>query len=75
MPARRRASGEVEPLDPVAGHIPGALNRPFAQNLGADGKFKPAAQLRAEFEQLLAGPRPGTAWCTTAAAASAPCRT
>jgi thiosulfate/3-mercaptopyruvate sulfurtransferase len=35
----------------VAGHIPGALNRPFAQNLGPDGKFKPAAQLRQEFER------------------------
>ncbi|MEI8325364.1 MAG: rhodanese-like domain-containing protein, partial [Betaproteobacteria bacterium] len=51
----QRFSGEVEPMDPVAGHIPGALNRPFGQNLGADGKFKPAAQLRAEFGQLLAG--------------------
>lgn len=51
-PARFR--GEVEPLDPVAGHIPGALNRPFAENL-ADGRFKPAAQLRQEFESLLAG--------------------
>lgn len=50
-----RFRGEVEPLDPVAGHIPGALNRPFASNLGPDGRFKPAAQLRAEFEQLLAG--------------------
>lgn len=52
-PARFR--GEVEPLDPVAGHIPGALNRPFSQNLGPDGKFKSAAQLRAEFVSLLAG--------------------
>ena len=57
-PARYR--GEVEPLDPVAGHIPGALNRPFGQNLGADGKFKTAAQLRAEFVQLLAGRDPAT---------------
>jgi thiosulfate/3-mercaptopyruvate sulfurtransferase len=48
-----RFRGEVEPLDPAAGHIPGALNRPFANNLGADGLFKPAATLRAEFEQLL----------------------
>jgi thiosulfate/3-mercaptopyruvate sulfurtransferase len=55
-PARFR--GEVEPLDPVAGHIPGALNRPFSQNIAPDGKFKPAAQLKAEFEQLLAGRDP-----------------
>lgn len=53
-----RFRGEVEPLDPVAGHIPGALNRPFAQNMGPDGKFKPAAQLKAEFEALLAGRDP-----------------
>jgi thiosulfate/3-mercaptopyruvate sulfurtransferase len=52
-PARYR--GEVEPLDPVAGHIPGALNRPFTQNMGADGRFKPAAELKAEFDALLAG--------------------
>jgi len=53
-----RFKGEVEPLDPVAGHIPGALNRPFSQNLGPDGRFKPAAQLKAEFDQLLAGRDP-----------------
>jgi thiosulfate/3-mercaptopyruvate sulfurtransferase len=58
--ATPRYRGEVEPLDPVAGHIPGALNRPFAQNLDADGKFKPAAQLKAEFEQLLAGRDPAS---------------
>ena len=51
--ANPRFKGEVEPLDPVAGHIPGALNRPFSLNLDADGKFKPAAQLRQEFEALL----------------------
>jgi len=51
--ATPRFKGEVEPLDPVAGHIPGALNRPFQLNLEADGRFKPAAQLRAEFVALL----------------------
>ena len=47
-------------MDPVAGHIPGALNRPFAMNIGADGLFKPASQLREEFETLLAGRDPAT---------------
>ncbi len=56
--ATPRFKGEVEPLDPVAGHIPGALNRPFSLNLGADGKFKGAAVLRAEFDALLAGKDP-----------------
>lgn len=55
-----RFRGEVEPLDPVAGHIPGALNRPFNLNLDTDGKFKPASALRAEFEALLAGRDPAT---------------
>ena len=58
--AAPRFRGEVEPLDPVAGHIPGALNRPFGQNIGAGGKFKPATVLRAEFEALLAGRDPAT---------------
>jgi thiosulfate/3-mercaptopyruvate sulfurtransferase len=57
-PARFR--GEVEPLDPVAGHIPGALNRPLNANLDADGKFKPANVLKSEFAQLLAGRDPST---------------
>jgi thiosulfate/3-mercaptopyruvate sulfurtransferase len=55
-----RFKGEVEPLDPVAGHVPGALNRPFNLNVDADGKFKPAAELRAEFDALLAGRDPAT---------------
>ncbi len=58
--AAARFKGEVEPLDPVAGHIPGALNRPSTQNFGPDGKFKPAAQLKAEFETLLSGRDPAT---------------
>jgi thiosulfate/3-mercaptopyruvate sulfurtransferase len=58
--AAPRFRGEVEPLDAVAGHIPGALNRPFNTNIGADGKFKPAATLRQEFDALLAGRDPAT---------------
>ena len=50
--APERFRGEVEPLDPVAGHIPGALNRFFKGNLLDDGRFKPAATLRAEFASL-----------------------
>jgi len=57
--AGERFRGEVEPLDPVAGHIPGAVNRFFKDNLGADGRFRPAAELRAAFAAL-AGP-PATA--------------
>ena len=48
-----RFRGENETLDLIAGHIPGALNRFFKDNLTADGYFKSAAQLHAEFEQLL----------------------
>jgi thiosulfate/3-mercaptopyruvate sulfurtransferase len=51
--APERFRGEVEPLDAVAGHIPGAHNRPFTQNLEADGTFKHPAFLRAEFAALL----------------------
>ncbi len=54
--AGERFRGETEPLDPVAGHIPGALNRFFKDNLQADGRFKPVAALRAEFESLQVQP-------------------
>ncbi|OZI74372.1 sulfurtransferase [Bordetella genomosp. 12] len=56
--AANRYRGEVEPMDPVAGHIPGALNRPNVENLTPEGRFKDAAQLRAEFKLLLDGREP-----------------
>ncbi|PZP35138.1 MAG: sulfurtransferase [Roseateles depolymerans] len=57
--AAERFRGDVEPLDRQAGHIPGASNRFFKDNLGPDGRFKPAAQLRAEFDALMAPFEPG----------------
>ncbi len=56
--AAERFRGDVEPIDAVAGHVPGAVNRPYALNLD-DGRFKPPARLRAEFEALLGGRSPG----------------
>jgi thiosulfate/3-mercaptopyruvate sulfurtransferase len=55
--AAERYAGEQEPIDPVAGHIPGALNRFWQANL-VDGKFKSPTELRAEFDKLLGGRRP-----------------
>lgn len=52
--AGERFRGEVEPIDKVAGHIPGAVNRPYPQNL-QEGRFKSPQQLRTEFDALLAG--------------------
>jgi thiosulfate/3-mercaptopyruvate sulfurtransferase len=48
-----RYRGDVEPLDPVAGHIPGARNRPYVENVNPDATFKPADTLRREFAALL----------------------
>lgn len=58
--ARPRYLGETEPLDPVAGHIPGARNRPFNLNLQENGLFKSPEVLRQEFQALLDGQSPET---------------
>lgn len=49
--AKERYTGETEPIDPVAGHIPGARNRWFKENFTPDGKFKSPEQLRTEFSR------------------------
>jgi thiosulfate/3-mercaptopyruvate sulfurtransferase len=51
--AAERYRGEIEPIDPVAGHIPGATSVPFTENLGADGRFLPPEQLGIRFQTLL----------------------
>ncbi len=56
--AANRYRGEVEPMDPVAGHIPGALNRPNTENLQDDGRFRSPDVLKREFDLLLAGRSP-----------------
>ena len=56
--AAPRYRGEQEPIDPVAGHVPGAVNRPFSANVTADGRFRPAAELRRELGALLDGREP-----------------
>lgn len=50
-----RYRGEQEPIDPVAGHIPGAVNRFHGENLKADGTLRPTAELRKQFQALLQG--------------------
>jgi thiosulfate/3-mercaptopyruvate sulfurtransferase len=53
--APERFAGKVEPIDPVAGHVPGARNHPFALNLTTDGRFLPASELRARFAKSQRG--------------------
>jgi thiosulfate/3-mercaptopyruvate sulfurtransferase len=55
-----RFAGQNEVIDPVAGHVPGALNRPFLSNLGQDGRFLPAATLRAQWQQLMGARAPSS---------------
>lgn len=62
--APERFRGETEPVDPKAGHIPGARNAPTGGNLTADGRFRSPAELRARFAGLGAdGTRPVAAYC------------
>ena len=50
--APERFRGETEPLDPVAGHVPGAVNAPLTGNTDQGGRFLPPAELRSRFEAL-----------------------
>jgi thiosulfate/3-mercaptopyruvate sulfurtransferase len=56
--SRERWRGEVEPLDPTPGRIPGSVNLPYSENLGPDGRFKSPADLRSLYLDLLGGVRP-----------------
>jgi thiosulfate/3-mercaptopyruvate sulfurtransferase len=63
--AAERFTGAVEPIDAVAGHVPGAVNHPFTDNLAKDGRFLPASELRRRWEERLGGkpPRNVAAMC------------
>jgi thiosulfate/3-mercaptopyruvate sulfurtransferase len=61
--AEARYRGITEPIDKVAGHIPGALCAPFEGNLGTDGRFRPAAELEARFASLGVGKALVTCYC------------
>ena len=56
--AAERYRGEAESIDPVAGHIPGALNRPYTRNIHDDGTFRSPRELRGQFEAMLHGRPP-----------------
>jgi thiosulfate/3-mercaptopyruvate sulfurtransferase len=56
--SRERWRGETEPFDPPAGRLPGSVNLPYSDNLGPDGRFLPAATLRAMYLGLLGGTAP-----------------
>jgi thiosulfate/3-mercaptopyruvate sulfurtransferase len=53
-----RFSGAVEPIDPVAGHVPGAVNHPFSANLAGDGRFLPPEELERRWRERLNGISP-----------------
>ncbi|MFJ8949547.1 sulfurtransferase [Streptomyces sp. NPDC102381] len=71
--AGERYRGEVEPVDPRAGHIPGAVSAPTGENLAADGTFLPADELRKRFAELVAdAARPGAGATGPSAGAAGP---
>jgi len=57
--AAERFRGEIEPIDPVAGHIPGAVSYPLQRNLAGDGRFRPTGEIRAGMSSLT-GDRPAS---------------
>ncbi|MCL6445442.1 MAG: sulfurtransferase, partial [Alicyclobacillus sp.] len=61
--ARERYRGDVEPLDPKAGHIPGAVNAPWQENIDAAGHWHPAVMLRQKFNRLIQPGQPIVAYC------------
>jgi thiosulfate/3-mercaptopyruvate sulfurtransferase len=61
--AGERYRGETEPIDPRAGHIPGARSAPWSENLGPDGRFLPPVALRERYAALGATERPPIAYC------------
>jgi thiosulfate/3-mercaptopyruvate sulfurtransferase len=68
--AGERYRGESEPIDPQAGHIPGAINVPWASNLGPDGRFLDATSLRQRYTDLGATSRPTVAYCGSSLSAT-----
>src|SRR5581483_4382348 len=72
--AGERYRGETEPIDPVAGHIPGAVSAPTVGNVAQDGRFLPPAGLSRRFADLgiAVGPAPGGAAAATAPGDAAP---
>ena len=66
-----RFEGKTEPIDPVAGHVPGAVNHPCPRNLDADGRFLPPSDLLERWRSTLAGREPSAAVCMCGSGVSA----